>query len=152
MLRVAGTLHGDRREGVVDVAQLHRRQHDRAAARFSARRWGFVVPGIGTIHGFRASSQASAIWAGAMGIGRFTLTPLLPLMLRDGTLSAAGGAEWAAANHGGYLVGALCASWFASHPRRGCSDALTTMNAVAAVWGCSRRCGCRAVATDSSRE
>src|SRR5256885_4178907 len=32
-----------------------------AAPRFSSRRCSFVVPGIGTIHGFRASSQARAI-------------------------------------------------------------------------------------------
>ena len=31
---------------------------------FSSRRASFVVPGIGTIHGFWASSQASAICAG----------------------------------------------------------------------------------------
>ena len=31
---------------------------------FSSRRCSFVVPGIGTIQGFCASSQASAIWAG----------------------------------------------------------------------------------------
>ena len=35
-----------------------------AAPMFSSRRCSFVVPGIGTIHGFWASSQASAIWAG----------------------------------------------------------------------------------------
>ena len=35
-----------------------------AAPMFSSRRCSFVVPGIGTIHGFCASSQASAIWAG----------------------------------------------------------------------------------------
>ena len=68
----------------------------------------------------------------AMGIGRFAFTPLMPLMMRDGTLSAAAGAEWAAANYGGYLVGALTASWFSSDPRRGLllslfGVALTTM-------------------------
>ena len=31
---------------------------------FSSRRSSFVVPGIGTIHGFWARSHASAIWAG----------------------------------------------------------------------------------------
>jgi len=45
----------------------------------------------------------------AMGIGRFAFTPLLPLMLRDGSLESASGAEWAAANYLGYLVGALTA-------------------------------------------
>src|SRR6266542_747942 len=35
-----------------------------AAAMFSSTRWSFVVPGIGTIHGFCASSHASAICAG----------------------------------------------------------------------------------------
>ena len=46
----------------------------------------------------------------AMGIGRFAFTPLLPLMLRDGVVDAAAGAEWAAANYAGYLVGALTAA------------------------------------------
>jgi hypothetical protein len=34
------------------------------APMFSCKRCSFVVPGIGTIHGFWARSQASAIWAG----------------------------------------------------------------------------------------
>ena len=73
----------------------------------------------------------------AMGIGRFAFTPLMPLMLRDGTLSAATGAEWAAANYVGYLVGALTAARFSADPRRGlrlalCGIALTTL--AAAAW------------------
>ncbi len=55
----------------------------------------------------------------AMGIGRFAFTPLMPLMVRDGTLDVASGAEWAAANYLGYFVGALTASWFSGNPRRG---------------------------------
>src|SRR5215211_1068594 len=72
----------------------------------------------------------------AMGIGRFAFTPLMPLMLRDGTLSAAAGAEWAAANYGGYLVGALTASWFSSDPRRGLLLSLlgVALTTVAAAW------------------
>ena len=35
-----------------------------AAPMFSSSRSSLRVPGIGTIHGFWASSQASAIWAG----------------------------------------------------------------------------------------
>jgi MFS family permease len=55
----------------------------------------------------------------AMGIGRFVFTPLLPLMLRDGSITAATGAEWAAANYAGYLIGALTASRLSIDPRRG---------------------------------
>jgi MFS family permease len=73
----------------------------------------------------------------AMGIGRFAFTPLMPLMMRDGTLTAAAGAEWAAANYLGYLVGALTASWFARDPHRGlllslAGVALTTVGMAAA--------------------
>ncbi|MCO6415080.1 YbfB/YjiJ family MFS transporter [Siccirubricoccus sp. KC 17139] len=75
----------------------------------------------------------------AMGVGRFAFTPLLPLMLRDGTLDAATGAEWAATNYTGYLLGALTAPWFGGDPRRGlrlalAGVALTTL-AVAGLDG-----------------
>lgn len=55
----------------------------------------------------------------AMGIGRFAFTPLMPLMLRDASLDAVTGTEWAAANYIGYLVGALTASMFGRAPQRG---------------------------------
>jgi len=45
-----------------------------AAAMFSSSRCSFVVPGIGTIHAFWASSQASAIWAG-VAFFRFAISP-----------------------------------------------------------------------------
>ncbi len=45
----------------------------------------------------------------AMGIGRFAFTPILPLMQEDAGLSIAAGAWLAAANYGGYLIGALSA-------------------------------------------
>lgn len=51
----------------------------------------------------------------AMGIGRFAFTPLLPLMLRDGAIDSATGADWAAANYGGYLIGALTAARAGRH-------------------------------------
>lgn len=72
----------------------------------------------------------------AMGIGRFAFTPLMPLMIRDGTLSAASGAEWAAANYAGYLAGALTASWFSSNPRRGLLLSLlgVALTTLAAAW------------------
>lgn len=72
----------------------------------------------------------------AMGIGRFAFTPLMPLMIRDGTLSAAVGAEWAAANYGGYLLGALTASWFSGNPHRGLLLGLmgVALATVASAW------------------
>jgi MFS family permease len=68
--------------------------------------WRVVVCGVAAL-------------AVAMGIGRFAFTPLMPLMLRDGTLEAAAGAEWAVANYLGYLAGALTAGRFAREPRVG---------------------------------
>ena len=72
----------------------------------------------------------------AMGVGRFAFTPLMPLMMRDGTLGAAAGAEWAAANYGGYLAGALTASWFSGDPRRGVQLSLVgvALTTLAAAW------------------
>ncbi|MCI0755789.1 YbfB/YjiJ family MFS transporter [Teichococcus vastitatis] len=55
----------------------------------------------------------------AMGIGRFAFTPLMPLMIRDGTLDTTAGAEWAAANYVGYLAGALTVGLFSNDSRRG---------------------------------
>jgi MFS family permease len=43
----------------------------------------------------------------AMGIGRFAFTPLLPMMLHDGSVDIAGGSLLATANYAGYLLGAL---------------------------------------------
>jgi MFS family permease len=43
----------------------------------------------------------------AMGIGRFAFTPLLPLMMADGSVDLAAAGWLASANYFGYLVGAL---------------------------------------------
>ena len=53
--------------------------------------------------------EATAL-AVAMEIGRFAFTPLLPLMIRDGSLTQGAGAWLAASNYLGYLAGALTAS------------------------------------------
>jgi MFS family permease len=53
---------------------------------------------------------AATALAVAMGIGRFAFTPLLPLMVRDGSLAPSAGAWLAASNYLGYLAGALTAS------------------------------------------
>jgi MFS family permease len=48
--------------------------------------------------------------AAAMGIGRFSFTPMLPLMIAEGHLGIAAGGWVAAANYAGYLAGAMTAS------------------------------------------
>jgi MFS family permease len=53
---------------------------------------------------------AATALAVAMGIGRFAFTPLLPLMVRDGSLPQSAGAWLGASNYLGYLAGALTAS------------------------------------------
>jgi len=47
----------------------------------------------------------------AMGIGRFAFTPLLPVMMAEGTVSIAGASLLASANYLGYLLGALACTF-----------------------------------------
>jgi MFS family permease len=63
-----------------------------------------------------ACAVAAIALAVAMGIGRFAFTPLLPLMVRDGSLAQSAGAWLAASNYLGYLTGALTASRIAVRP------------------------------------
>ncbi|TCW87059.1 MFS transporter [Burkholderia sp. SRS-46] len=62
----------------------------------------------------RARAAALACMLGlaaALGVGRFAFTPLLPLMLADGTVDLGAGGWLASANYAGYFVGALsCAA------------------------------------------
>jgi MFS family permease len=54
----------------------------------------------------------------ALGVGRFAFTPLLPLMLHEGTLDLHAGGLLASANYAGYFIGALtCALLPAAHAR-----------------------------------
>lgn len=55
--------------------------------------------------------------ASGMGIGRFALTPLLPLMQQSSGLSLQQGAWLASANYAGYLLGALLCLALGPRPR-----------------------------------
>jgi MFS family permease len=55
-------------------------------------------------------ASAAVVLAVAIGIGRFAFTPLLPLMMRDGSLPQSAGAWLAASNYAGYLIGAFITS------------------------------------------
>lgn len=50
-----------------------------------------------------------------MGIGRFALTPQIPLMIRDGQLSLSSAGVLAAMNYVGYLLGAIYVSRLRQH-------------------------------------
>ena len=53
----------------------------------------------------RLAGMAAAGFAVAMGLGRFSFTPILPLMIGQAGLSSAAGAHLATANYLGYLAG-----------------------------------------------
>src|ERR1700758_603786 len=70
---------------------------------------------------FQPSAAAAALigllaLASAMGIGRFSLTPMLPLMQQDAGLSLALGGWLATTNYVGYLAGALACIALAPRP------------------------------------
>lgn len=54
----------------------------------------------------------------AMGIGRFAFTPMLPLMIRAGSVDVGAGGWLAAANYAGYLLGALTTARLPLTPQR----------------------------------
>src|SRR6516162_11297554 len=99
--------------------------------------------------GFEPSAVAAAAiglvaLASAMGIGRFALTPILPLMQQDAALTLTVGGWLATGNYLGYLLGALAC--IAMQPRplpamrwacgRGLADAFDgTLQLAAAVAG-----------------
>ncbi len=62
----------------------------------------------------RARAAALACMIGlavALGVGRFAFTPLLPLMLADGSIGLKAGSWLASANYAGYFIGAVsCAA------------------------------------------
>jgi hypothetical protein len=75
-------------------------------------------------------AQAAAALAAGMGVGRFVYTPILPLMHAQAVLSAGAGADLAAANYVGYLVGGIVGTFLprlvrSSTALRGCLVVLT---------------------------
>ncbi|MBT9385290.1 YbfB/YjiJ family MFS transporter [Pseudooceanicola sp. CBS1P-1] len=58
---------------------------------------------------------AAACLAIAMGIGRFSYTSILPLMISEKALDLGFGGTLASVNYAGYLVGALGCMWIPNH-------------------------------------
>ncbi len=59
----------------------------------------------------RMAIAAQATLLVGMGLGRFSYTPMVPALIEDGSISAAGAGAIGAANLGGYLVGGLAVPW-----------------------------------------
>ena len=57
--------------------------------------------------GWSVAIQTGAALAGAMGVGRFVFTPLLPLMEAQAHLTSAAASTLATSNYLGYLIGAV---------------------------------------------
>src|ERR1700716_2820314 len=76
--------------------------------------------------------------AGAMGIGLFSLTPILPLMQHDMGLTFAQGGWLATANYLGHLVGALICMAFAPRPVRAIRWGLICVAVLTVAMGLSR--------------
>jgi MFS family permease len=76
--------------------------------------------------------------ASAMGIGRFSLTPILPLMQHDMALTFAQGGWLATGNYLGYLVGALICMACAPRPVRAIRWGLVCVAVLTVAMGLSR--------------
>jgi predicted MFS family arabinose efflux permease len=75
--------------------------------------------------------------ASAMGIGRFSLTPLLPLMQHDAGLTLAQGGWLACGNYVGYLAGALICIVLAPQPVRAIRWGLAGVGLFTLTMGCT---------------
>src|ERR1700688_1465769 len=92
---------------------------------------------------FEPSASAAALpillaLASAMGIGRFSLTPILPLMQQDAGLTFAQGGWLATANYLGYLAGALICMAFAPRPVRAIRWGLVCVAVLTLAMGLGR--------------
>ncbi|WP_431822074.1 YbfB/YjiJ family MFS transporter [Burkholderia sp. F1] len=86
----------------------------------------------------RARTAALACMIGlavALGVGRFAFTPLLPLMLADGSIGLKAGSWLASANYAGYFVGAVSCAALRVAPARMVRFGLAATVLLAAAMG-----------------
>ena len=95
-----------------------------------------------------------AALAVSQGIGRFAMTPILPMMQAEG-LSLAQGSWLAAANYLGYLAGALSTIWLTMRPATAIRGALLAIGLSTLAMGLSEsfsaRLALRALAGEIGR-
>src|ERR1700722_8028873 len=68
---------------------------------------GGAASGAAGRSGWSVAAQTGAALAGAMGVGRFVFTPILPLMEAQAHLTSAQASTLATSNYLGYLIGAV---------------------------------------------
>ena len=68
---------------------------------------GGAASGAAGRSGWSVAAQTGAALAGAMGVGRFVFTPILPLMEAQAHLTSAQASTLATSNYLGYLIGAI---------------------------------------------
>ncbi|AOL03635.1 MULTISPECIES: YbfB/YjiJ family MFS transporter [Burkholderia] len=89
----------------------------------------------------RARTAALACMIGlavVLGVGRFAFTPLLPLMLADGSIGLKAGGWLASANYAGYFVGAVSCAALRMAPARMVRVGLVATVLLTAAMGVGR--------------
>ncbi|CAG4921344.1 YbfB/YjiJ family MFS transporter [Paraburkholderia saeva] len=77
-----------------------------------------VVPSVRPHDARRVALGCMVALAVALGVGRFAFTPLLPLMLQNGSIDIRHGGWLASFNYAGYFIGAItCAALRIDHAR-----------------------------------
>jgi len=91
--------------------------------------------------GVRIALCGMAGLAGAIGVGRFAFTPMLPMMQGDGVVSAQGGAWLAAANYLGYLIGAMACTRSPPDPARAVRNGMAAVAFLTLAMGMTSGAG-----------
>ena len=95
-----------------------------------------TADGFARRSGWSVAAQTGAALTGAMGVGRFVFTPVLPLMEAQAHLTSAQASTLATSNYLGYLVGALLGISFPALSQARLALRVSGIGLVARWWRC----------------